>query len=49
MYERGARIDNIFCEKSWYLLPCFCVKENNIRQLLFGRTREQEKWDLLKN
>ena len=29
MYERGARMDNIFCEYSWYLLPCFCIKEDN--------------------
>jgi len=29
MYNRNAREDNIFCKNSWYLLPCFCIKEDN--------------------
>lgn len=39
MYERGARIDDIFCDKSWYLLPCFCVKENNKAIIIWTHQR----------
>jgi hypothetical protein len=39
MYERGARIDNIFCKNSWYLLPCFCIKENNKAIIIWTHTR----------
>lgn len=42
MYERGARIDNIFCNESWYLLPCFCVKENNKAILIWTHTRARK-------
>jgi hypothetical protein len=47
MYERGASTDEIYCENSFYLLPCFCVKEENraiiiwthsrVRKMGFGR------------
>lgn len=47
MYERGARMDKIFCEnflnKSWYLLPCFCVKENNEAVIIWTHTRARNK------
>ena len=42
MYERGAIIDNIFCEESWYLLPCFCVKENNKAIIIWTHTRARK-------
>lgn len=42
MYERGARIDNIFCKNSWYLLPCFCVKENNKAIIIWTHTRARK-------
>ena len=42
MYERGARIDNIFCNESWYLLPCFCVKENNKAIIIWTHTRARK-------
>ena len=39
MYERGAREDIIFCERSWYLLPCFCIKESNKAIIIWTHTR----------
>ena len=42
MYERGARMDNIFCEDSFYLLPCFCVKENNKAIIIWTHTRARK-------
>lgn len=39
MYKRGARMDNIFCKNSWYLLPCFCIKENNKAIIIWTHTR----------
>lgn len=42
MYERGARMDNIFCDDSWYLLPCFCVKENNNAIIIWTHTRARK-------
>ena len=42
MYERKARIDNIFCENSNYLLPCFCVKENNKAIIIWTHTRARK-------
>ena len=29
MYEMRIGIDPIFCKNSFYLLPCFCIKDNN--------------------
>lgn len=43
MYERGARMDSIFCSNSWYLLPCFCVKENNVAIILWTHSRARNK------
>ena len=42
MYKRGARKDTIFCENSWYLLPCFCIKENNKAIIICTRTKARK-------
>uniref|UniRef100_A0A6C0LM89 Uncharacterized protein n=1 Tax=viral metagenome TaxID=1070528 RepID=A0A6C0LM89_9ZZZZ len=42
MYERGARIDDIFCDKSWYLLPCFCIKEDNKAIIIWTHSRARK-------
>lgn len=42
MYERRAQIDNIFCKNSLYLLPCFCVKENNKAIIIWTHTRARK-------
>lgn len=47
MYERGARIDKIFCRDSFgcpscYLLPCLCVKENNTAMIIWTHTRARK-------
>ena len=42
MYERNAMIDNIFCNNSCYLLPCFCVKENNKAIIIWTHTRARK-------
>ena len=42
MYERGARMDNIFGEDSWYLLPCFCIKEDNKAIIIWTHTRARK-------
>jgi len=43
MYERGSRMDKIFCNNefnnSFYLLPCFCIKENNKAVIIWTHTR----------
>jgi hypothetical protein len=42
MYDRRAREDNIFCKDSWYLLPCFCIKENNKAIIIWTHTRARK-------
>ena len=46
MYFRTARGDKIFCHDkrnaSWYLLPCFCVKENNKAIIIWTHTRARK-------
>ncbi len=42
MYEREARMDNIFCENSWYLLPCSCVSPNNKAIIIWTHTRARK-------
>jgi len=42
MYKRGARMDKIFCEKSFYLLPCFCVIDNNKAIIIWIHTRARK-------
>ena len=39
MYQKGSRIDNIFCVDSMYLLPCFCIKEDNKAIIIWTHTR----------
>jgi hypothetical protein len=43
MYERGARMDEVFCKNSWYLLPCFCVKEKNTAILIWTHRRARNR------
>ena len=40
MYER--RLMDIFCDDSLYLLPCFCVKENNKAIIIWTHTRARK-------
>ena len=47
MYERGTRSDTIFCRDyrgilSWYLLPCFCIMENNTALIIWTHTRARK-------
>ena len=42
MYERGAKMDNIFCKYSFYLLPCFCIKENTKAIIIWTHTRARK-------
>jgi hypothetical protein len=39
MYERDARNDRIFCKNSWYMLPCFCVKQEDTAILIWTHAR----------
>lgn len=39
MYNRHAELYTVFCENSLYLLPCFCVKENNKAIIIWTHTR----------
>lgn len=46
MYDRGAQLDDLFCDdikNSWYLLPCFCVKENDEAIILWTHSRAQRR------
>ena len=42
MYKRGAINDNIFCKNSCYLLPCFCIKENNKAIIIWTHKRARK-------
>lgn len=42
MYERRAMMDDIFCRESFYLLPCFCVKNNNVAVIIWTHTRARK-------
>jgi len=39
MYKRRARYDKIFVEGSFYLLPCFCIKNNNNAIIIWTHKR----------
>ena len=39
MYKRGAIMDILFCDNTFYLLPCFCIKENNTAVIIWTHTR----------
>lgn len=48
MFKRGAMGDPVFCRQlngavSWYLLPCFCVKEGDEAILLWTHTRARRR------
>jgi hypothetical protein len=47
MYERGARVDSIFCKNSFYLLPCLCITStlNNQEEIIiiWTHTRARRK------
>jgi hypothetical protein len=42
MYKRGAATDDIFCLNSFYLLPIFCVKEDNKAIIIWTHTRARK-------
>ena len=42
MYNNQSIRDTIFCNDSFYLLPCFCVKENNKAIILWTHTRARK-------
>ena len=39
MYENRALENEIYCENSFYLLPCFCIKENNEAIIIWTHSR----------
>ena len=39
MYKRRACEDKIFCHNTFYLLPCFCIKENDKAICIWTHTR----------
>lgn len=39
MFKRGARKDTVFCDNSWYLLPCFCVRMDTTAILMWTHTK----------
>jgi hypothetical protein len=42
MYKRRARMDKIFCEESWYLLPCFCIVDGRKAIIIWTHTRARK-------
>lgn len=42
MHKRGARSDAIFCAHTWYLLPCFCIKDKNEAVIIWTHTRARK-------
>ena len=42
MYKKGEIMNNIFCNNSYYLLPCFCVKEDNKAIIIWTHTRARK-------
>ena len=44
MFEREAMIDNIFCldSGSLYLLPCFCIKDDNKAIIIWTHSRARK-------
>tara|TARA_B100001093_G_scaffold475388_1_gene500917 strand:- start:929 stop:1333 length:405 start_codon:yes stop_codon:yes gene_type:complete len=43
MFEKGERQNDIFCKGGNYLLPCFCIKENNKAVIIWTHTRARKK------
>lgn len=42
MYKRGAGSDGIFCSDSLYLLPCFCIREEDKAMIIWTHTRARK-------
>ncbi len=43
MCNRRAKLDTIFCNGSFYLLPCFIIKENNQAIIIWTHSRARNK------
>lgn len=43
MYERRERENPIFCTDSFYLLPCFCIKERDEAVIIWTHTRARRR------
>lgn len=43
MYQRHAAMDKLFCSGSFYLLPCFIIKEKDEAFILWVHTRARNK------
>jgi len=43
MYERQACYDRLFCARSYYLLPCFCIKNDNKAEIIWTHSRARGK------
>lgn len=41
MFENVERNNPLFCKNSWYLLPCFCVRDKN--KVIFIWTHERAR------
>ena len=39
MYTRGDLLLDIFCNDTFYLLPCFCIKENDAAIIIWTHSR----------
>jgi hypothetical protein len=39
MHKRNAYMDDVFCKDSYYVLPCFCIKQNSIVTMLWVHPR----------
>lgn len=42
MYEKGTRLNKIFCKYSNYLLPCFCIKDDDTVIIIWTHTRARK-------
>tara|TARA_A100001015_G_C14633174_1_gene572510 strand:+ start:75 stop:506 length:432 start_codon:yes stop_codon:yes gene_type:complete len=43
MFENKERNNPLFCKNSWYLLPCFCVRETNKAIFIWTHERARKK------
>ena len=43
MYKNRKGDNNIFCKNSFYLLPCFCVKENDKAIIIWTHSRARKR------
>ena len=42
MFKNKEYTNKIFCKKSFYLLPCFCIKENDKCIIIYTHTRARK-------